>query len=261
MPSSQNNPEYLPEHPISEARARELLAGDLGKVHLEILRDGMAPICWAAKAGDLAGATLTIAKTPKRLLGITARHVLAQYFEDRKESGSLLRIMNTYLIPTVISESARLDIVTIELTDKILNTLGVERRPIPTQPSHRPQEGRGIMLSGYPAFSREVGEDSIGFGMFTAIGMARRVTDRQITWVPDREDRAIDLPGITPLPPQSELGGISGGPVLAWYENAGVWFAYYSLAGIITEANALTECVVASRADYIRDDGSIREPA
>ena len=71
------------EHPISLDKAKELLAGDLGDVYRHILKDCCTPIYWfRLHTKDFAiahNATLTIVQTPKRLLGVTAAHVLRQY--------------------------------------------------------------------------------------------------------------------------------------------------------------------------------------
>jgi len=248
---------YPPDHPIPEEKAKELIAGDLGRVHLETLRDSMAPLCWSdpQRANALHSGTLTFAQTPSRVIGVTAAHVLLQYFRDREQTGELLRVMNAFISPRVIDVSEEMDLAAIEVTAELMANLGVARAPISLNPRHRPQEGRGIILAGYPARSREETRAGVGFGMFTAIGVARRVTDKQITWVPDRE-RHLSIHGLDELPQNSDLGGISGGPLLAWYEKG--LLAYCTLSGIVVEANTLTECVVAVRADAIRDDGGIR---
>jgi hypothetical protein len=76
-----------------------------------------------------------------------------------------------------------------------------------------------------------------------------------IVWGVDA--RSPDI--ITDLPPNHRLGGISGGPLIGWFETPG-HLAYYVLSGIISEAHQELENVVAVRADYICDDGSIAEP-
>ena len=86
------------EHPISLDKAKELLAGDLGDVYRRILKDCCTPIYWfRLHTKDFAiahNATLTIVQTPKRLLGVTAAHVLRQYQSDLKGGSLRLQLMN-----------------------------------------------------------------------------------------------------------------------------------------------------------------------
>lgn len=114
------------------------------------------------------------------------------------------------------------------------------------------------MLAGFPAIERrEPKSFEVNFGLFTAIGVARRVTNEQITWVVER-DFVIDHPTI-PQPPRGyETGGISGGPLIGWFESPN-HVVHYCLSGIISQAHAELEIIVAKRADFIRGDATIRE--
>ena len=77
-------------HPLTVERAKALIAGDLGHVYRSILRASCAPIFSYRLGGAdwsiLHNGTLTLVKTPKRLLGITAAHVLLQYQKDHAAS-------------------------------------------------------------------------------------------------------------------------------------------------------------------------------
>jgi hypothetical protein len=115
------------------------------------------------------------------------------------------------------------------------------------------------MLGGYPRVSRhteqlETDKAKLDWGLFVGIVEAGRVSDDQILWRVDR-DRALEHPIIPQPPPNTELGGVSGGTVIALLERGGVH--YWGLAGIVSEASAQLELVVAKRADFIREDGRI----
>lgn len=56
---------------------------------------------------------------------------------------------------------------------------------------------------------------------------------------------------------KKNLGGLSGGPLIAWFERPKTYLSYFSLAGVIKEASAELEYVVASRSHFIRPDGRI----
>ena len=56
------------------------------------------------------------------------------------------------------------------------------------------------------------------------------------------------------LQPNTDLGGISGGPVIAAIESPSFLISY-RLGGIVSEASSELEKVFAKRADFIREDG------
>jgi hypothetical protein len=92
------------------------------------------------------------------------------------------------------------------------------------------------------------------WGLFTALGIARRVIRDQITWVAERSAGVS-----TDLPPNHRLAGISGGPLIGLFESASR-LTHHTLSGIISEAHQELENVIARRADFIQDDGLIVEP-
>lgn len=246
-------------HPLTIERAKALMAGNLDHVYRSILKASCAPIFWSrvddANTSILHNGTLTVVRTPKRLLGITAAHVWLQYEEDHAASPVRLQVMNAQLdAPRVIAISKRLDLATIQLSEHMLEQMGKDIVPLPTWPPRVPQEGRGIMLAGYPGVDRLQPKSlEVSWGLFTALGIARRVIGPQITWVVERDQGSGDLP------PNHHLGGISGGPLIGWFESAN-HLTQYVLCGIIAEAHQQLENVVARRADFIADDGTIYEP-
>ncbi|OJU08822.1 MAG: hypothetical protein BGN86_03655 [Caulobacterales bacterium 68-7] len=106
------------------------------------------------------------------------------------------------------------------------------------------------MLGGFPGVERLVVRPlDVNFGLHTVLGIARRVTEDQITWLMEREfEMGADLP------PNYDLGGISGGPLIGKFMVGGI--ETYRLAGIISEAQPALENVVAKRADTLRPDGT-----
>ncbi len=147
------------EHPISLDKAKELLAGDLGDVYRRLLTDCCVPIYWFrldTKDVTIAhNGTLTIVQTPKTLLGVTAAHVFHQYQSDLKGGSVRLQLMNEVvddLCERVIDVSDRLDIATFALDDRLVKRLG--RTPLGVWPPRPPQEGKGILVAGYPGAER-----------------------------------------------------------------------------------------------------------
>lgn len=257
------------EHPISLDKAKELLAGDLGDVYRGILKDCCVPIYWFrldTKEFSIAhNGTLTIVQTPKRLLGVTAAHVVNQYLRDLKRRSHRLQLMNEVvddLSERVIDVSDGLDIATVALDENLVKRLG--RTPLGVWPPKPPQEGKGIMIAGYPAVERvKTKQFEVSFGLFTALGVARTVTDKQITWLLEREYQLANAKIPTP-PPEYDLGGVSGGPLISWFESES-FVSHYCLSGIVVEHPdyknnkdmPVLERLIAIRADSIAESGKI----
>lgn len=258
------------DHPISIARAKELLAGDLGAVYRDILRRSCAPIYWFGLASKvpriLNNGTLTFVRTPQRLLAVTAAHVFRGYQCDSKKAQLRLQVFNTVvddLWSKLIDVSDELDLVTIAIDDEFIGRIGRDVMPLTSWPPQPPEEGKGIMLAGYPAIERiEVEPFSVDFGLFTAIVIARRVSDRQVTWLVER-DHQLENAAVKPPPEKYDLGGVSGGPLISWFETP-QHVAHYRLSGIITQhpdyakSDFAIERVIATRADAITEGGNIR---
>ncbi len=243
-------------HPITIEHAKAFLAGELGEVFRSILMESCAPIFWYRPGAPvLHNGTMTVVRTPSRLLGVTAAHVIRQYQVDHSEEPVRLQLMNAlWSVPEVLAISDKLDVATLALPETILPGLGKTITPLSNWPPRVPQEGRGIMMAGYPGLDRlQSNPFEVCWGLFTVIGIARRVTNVQVTWRVERDWCSGNLPA------NYDLGGIGGGPLIGWFETAS-HLTQYAFCGIISEAKRELENVVSIRADYIRDDGSIREP-
>ena len=254
-------------HPIDEERAKALMAGDFGNASEEILAKYSAPIFWVSleKPGEpiLHNGTVTFVRTPRRIFAVTAAHVFRQYQDDAKRGKTQLVIGNAPADATLLVDiSDKYDLATIAMNKDVLRLIGKEVTPAGYWPPVPPQEGRGIMLGGYPAGLRnQTAQRMVAFGSFAAMGVARRATEVQITWHLEREF-VVENKRIAKLPEGYNLGGISGGPMIAWFESpAKVMFP--RLAGILTEhpnygENSFSiERIVAVRADLIDENGMI----
>ncbi|RQW38304.1 trypsin-like serine protease [Novosphingobium sp. LASN5T] len=254
----------LPEgHPVSVERAKELMQGDLGRVHFDILARVCSPLYWHVPDDKgarpiRANGTLSYIQADGQVFGVTAAHVITDYLKVEKEPGCVLQLGNTALSADIIDMDEGLDIATLRLNAATLASVGKQIMPVSlSRPNDIPQEGRGIMMCGYPGEDRhQRPNQNVDWGMLGVIGIARRVSEDQITWIPDH-DNDMPVPGIPQLPRNKNLGGISGGPLIAWFERPTTYLSYFSLAGVIKEASAELEYVVASRSHFIRPDGRI----
>jgi hypothetical protein len=253
-----------PHGGLTIERARELINGELGKVYRGILCRSCAPIYWHQRQGSraeiLGNGTVTFVRTRRRLMAITAAHVVRCY--EKALSAATwplqLQLMNAALNMDVIDISDDLDLATLAIEDKLLLRVGKDVEPLSTWPPRVSQEGRGILLAGYPGVDRlQPKPMEADWGLFPVLGVAWRVLhDRnEITWVADRDDPNIQ----TDLPPDHCLLGISGGPLIGLFESAS-HLAHCVLSGIIIEVHQELEKVIARQADFVCEDGSIIKP-
>lgn len=251
------------DHPISEACARELIGGDLGDVWRQIIMGCCRPIYWFSVAQPtliLANGSVTFIRTPARLLGVTAAHVLEEMERASTRQPIRVQIANHIFNDWAarrIDADHRNDLATLDLSNIPLAHFGNDVVPLESWPPLPPVEGRAIAIGGYPGRDRRpVKLFENNWGLFTALGIARTVSDDQITWiVPPESD--VNAGGVQELPPNYDLGGISGGPLIATFETrAGI--ATYRLSGIVSEAQATLEYVVAKRLDGLGPDGTFR---
>lgn len=166
------------------------------------------------------------------------------------------------MLERVIDVSDTVDIATFSLDEHLVKRLG--RTPLGMWPPRPPQEGKGIMIGGYPAVERIESKDfTVSFGFFTALGVARTVTEKQVTWLLEREFLLANTVIPTP-PPEYELGGISGGPLISWFESKN-FVSHHCLSGIVVEHPDYKnnrdmppiERLIAIRADSITESGKI----
>lgn len=248
---------------LDEQQARILLGGELGDVYRGIIAATCAPIYWYRRGDEdlriLGAGTITLAEMPIGVVGITAAHVIRAFQAARKRGPVQLQIMNAVVEePEIVAISDCYDLATIALPPTVAASMGKQTVPLRVWPPEVPQEGRGIMLAGFPGNDRiQVAPREFNFGLFTVLGVARRVTEEQITWVLERE-HAIPHAAIPSPPADYDYGGISGGPVVGWFETKG-GLAYPKVCGIVSQAHPGLNNVVAKRTDLIASDGTIRE--
>ncbi len=126
------------------------MAGDLGVAYRSILKASCAPIYWyhidRQDLSILHNGTVTFVKTPERMLGVTAAHVLQAYLGHAKNGDVRLQIDNVVvddLEDRIIDISEKLDIATFVLDDALLRNAAKEIVPLADWPPRPPQRGGG----------------------------------------------------------------------------------------------------------------------
>jgi len=143
-------------HPITEARAREIVALT-GEPSRRFIASCCVPLFWWATDQPgrpvLANGTVTLVKTPTRVIGLTADHVIRECLEAFGQGTVCAQIADASahdLRSRVIARSEELDLASVNL-DGLIERLGwPDKSPLTSWPPIPPQEGRGIMMGGYP---------------------------------------------------------------------------------------------------------------
>lgn len=247
--------EYPTDHPIKPEQAKALVGGELGAQYRSILSQICSPIFWHRSQPQngseiLSNGTVTFARLKDQIVGITAAHVVRGFERANNDAPCALQIGNAAYDLDVLGIDDGLDLAVLRLPGATIDALGKQIMPLPLcQPGDVVQEQRGILLAGFPGEDRrDEGRHQVGWGLFVAIGIARRVNEVQITWSPDYANH-IPAEGIPDLPMHKDFGGISGGPLVGLFEKGGGALQYFSLAGILVEANNILDVVVACRLD------------
>jgi hypothetical protein len=199
----------------------------------------------------------------ERLFLVTAAHVYDGYLEAKQKSGKgniICHIDNILFDPEarIRGYNRGLDIATFEFSYDDL--IQMRKQAIATSPWPPPEpiETNAAFFGGFPGISRLwLRRNAVSFGLYLAHTPITTVTDRQITCRFDR-DAWVPIEGRRIPPLGSDLGGLSGGPVLLPLgTEEGVW--HYCLGGVISQAqtSADFETIVAVRAHFINPDGTI----
>lgn len=249
---------------LSEAEATAIVEGPWAQQARKILLDCCFPIFWTKIVNGEEiienSGTVTVYQTPTMLIGITAAHVLEECMRVIGVEGAQVYFYDTPVKEVLQIDSSNnyegfeeQDIATFQLDPNIIFSLG--KKITPLMSSFRvPSEGCGIMIGGYPAIDRiQSANKEIDFGFFTVLGITSAVTTYQITW---KAERDIVPSHLVTLPVNHHLGGISGGPIIGWFENNG--FVTYHLCGIVSQSHTELEYIVGKRIDFVTGTGDIR---
>ena len=248
----------MPSNDFTFDEARELVAGDYGRETLDLARSVVAPVWWDDPTLDVTNAirsgTVFFADTGQEVLGFTAAHVFRACANARAGRCRILE-WEVDLSERIVDINDDLDVVTFRVTGREISALSGEKRPLSLWPPRPPQAEKGVLIAGYPGRERrqEIG-DGPSFGPYAAGLIATSVTPDGIA-IAVEHDRLVDTLRIGLPAPGYDAGGMSGGPVLALFDSAGL--CTWRLAGIIYEASPTLDLFLARRADLIAADGTI----
>ena len=199
----------------------------------------------------------------QRLFLVTAAHVYDGYLAAKLKSGKsniICHVDNIVFDPEarIQGYNKDIDIATFDFSYDDLISMGKQAVTTTPWPPPEPNVDNTAFFGGFPGISRLwLRRNAVSFGLYLAHTLITTVTDRQITCRFDRE-AWVPIEGRRIPPLGSDLGGLSGGPVLLPLgTEEGVW--HCCLGGVISQAQASAdfEVVVAVRAHFINPDGTI----
>jgi hypothetical protein len=206
-------------------------------------RDHAVPIIFApplSVGGKINGASGCVMRLGPDTFLITASHVVGGY-EERIQAGEVLNWQVGDLppfdpIPRIVWRDGERDIVLLSLTENEARSIGpcIISAP-PKWPPPIPREGQLVLVGGYPKALREEKPSSgwIGAGPYSAVSKVTITGTGYCKCVIERTD-LISFDG-KPLPePGTDMGGLSGGPVLL------VDTINYPLVGVVTDRCEMT---------------------
>lgn len=277
---------------FSEMEARTLIKGEYGTESLKCLAHYAVPffIAKAARFSSLedlrekdlreenkilVGGTAFFVGFGDRPYGVTAYHVITEalgrdvalrgLFPVQYEGPAKYLLELADLDSRIIAQDKTRDIATFKVSQTELERLGVS---VLSAAPVVPVKGRGVGFAGFPGAQRELVNlrhhrgfpvMDICVAVFVGVGIATAVSDRQITYQFER-DYLETSPGFDLPPPDFDLGGMSGGPLLMKMETQS-GFEFWRPAGVITQGDMLpglgSGFLYAARADCLREDGSI----
>lgn len=221
-----------------------------------------APIFWWRTTDGIVSnnGTITFLKTSTNVIGVTAAHVFRGYEGARDSEAIALQVGSvpvSDLGARLIDISDRLDIATFDVSFLGDADMGRKLSPLGRRSAKDLSPEDAIILCGLPGGRRFLEKNKdISWGPFFALGGIHSQNDCDIRYRVERE-YLIKHQFIPQMPEGYELGGISGGPLIGCFDADTI--LNFGIAGIISEASAQLEYIIATRTDFIKDDGSIAE--
>ncbi len=249
---------------LPSERAQMVLFNWVSRTLPERLCGSTPGLCWQAwprvsPVRIWQGGSAVLIRTPVRILGVTARHVVDSYLKCKRASSEIEAVMGGLrfdLEERIISRGRRVDIATFRVEESDLQTIGYLPLEDAWPPSIPDQRGL-VVCAGCPGHERVVVAGSVTWGVWTGWGNAG-LSEHQITIVIDHSQGVRSpIPGVPPPPQHFDVGGISGGPVMTVGPVTSGGSIDWKLGGVIHEGRPEHDQIMAERADIIQDDGRV----
>ncbi len=253
---------------FDEAKAREALAGDLGKEMTRFPVLFAAPLFFGTPPNgktqvEINNGTATLIQGDKPVI-VTAEHVIRGYEElVNKMPGAIFQIGDLKIhdpLNRIVFRSSAHDLVTLEVTEKEKKEINAQAKTnggiggsfyeAKDWPPELPKEGDWIAFGGFPGKIREIlSFREIRFDTFSCGSeQVRRVAEDQFTCKFDKKDWVKRDPHGVSKVLDDELGGISGCPVFKINYKPCMW---YELVGFVIEYSKDLEYLIMRPAKFV----------
>jgi hypothetical protein len=220
-----SRPELLTDEQKAEA-IRLTLAG-LGKAELELAGSYTSPLIWTVDHGNgfkrMKGGTVFFLDTGEAVFGVTAAHVVLEFFEDSRTPNVHAAIaahgkspMRMPLGERIIDASAEIDLATFRVFPEELQYFNKTplRGHVREWPPKLAEVNGPAIYCGFPGVGRRPVAGGVSFG---AVPMGGIVTSSHETMVSIQIEREalVRLLGEDDMPENFNFGGMSGRPLIA----------------------------------------------
>jgi len=197
----------------------------------------------------LHNGTITFINIGAKVIGITANHVYQEYLKDKAENPQIVcQIGGVTIEPEryVDKIESSLDIVSFELPQVLLAATRVTVHNLGKWPPKTLEQSDLVIHGGYPGLRRE---ERIGIAQFDFVSFVSRIAQSS----DDHISVSLELPnshwpqGIS-IGHQTDLGGVSGGPVFRLITEP---IEVLEFAGVIYEYSQTYELIFARHACQI----------
>jgi hypothetical protein len=184
----------------------------------------------------IRGASACVLRLARGTYLVTAHHIFARWKElvvsERGRGRVGFQVLNSAIQPSsqLAHEDPPRDFVAFELsTPQAAELTDAEYKPIGEWPPNPLLPGEYIVAAGYPAFTREQGPaGDVGFGCVSSLHRVAAAGEGYAVCQFEREHWISTTPARLP-PPNTSLGGLSGGPVLRVGQLA------YPIVGLVSQ--------------------------
>jgi len=213
----------IPTEPLAYQRAQ-----------LDLLRDGVAMLHWASRPDDHKNGSIFFVDPGTGSFAVTAHHVYEKYIADVTAKSVRCQIGDVAFDPSerLISESHEYDVATFRITAEELRMIG--KTTIPWPPAI-PAVGDLVMIAGFPGPEKKpsASTNSLDVRLHAAKWNVSSVRDRGISLVRPADALVLDVNGRGFPEREYDFGGMSGGPVVAFFDQGPV--SSWAFSGVIYE--------------------------
>ena len=243
-----------------EALDRAQEAGYLPHV-FAIAQNATMPIWWSRASSPIGSAvlhngTMCAIDTGSTCICVTAGHVYSKYLEHKYKFGDLecqIGSVRINLEDYLIDYNCDLDLATFEISAVLIAGSRVQPHGAPKWPPEQIRESDIVVVGGYPGNLRIEEDGRLGTPFVSFLARIAQTSLDHSAIQLNLED-AYWPDGSGGVAPGSDLGGLSGGPIVRYRSEP---VEYFEIAGFVYEASTTYGIVFARHASCVSASGQI----